>query len=190
MVEINVVYTKTGDDGTTGLADGSRIPKDSALIEAIGTVDELNSQIGLAISTLGRQDGFTPMQSQLKRIQNELFNLGSELALQIADGTDRCPCIQDENITTLETSLDQYNATLPALTTFVLPGGSDLAARLHVCRTVCRRAERRLITSAQHTPCRKQPIQYLNRLSDWLFVAARWTQAQLQLAESLWTPPK
>ena len=190
MIEINVVYTKTGDDGTTALADGERYSKADLAIEAIGTIDELNAQIGMTIATLSRAPGLTKTQHQLTRIQSELFNLGSELALQATEANPGCPCIVDNDIKTLESSIDEHNQDLPALNNFILPGGSDIAARLHICRTVCRRAERRLVGLAQETTVRPQAIQYLNRLSDWLFVMARWTQQQLKLTEKFWNPPQ
>ena len=189
MVEINIVYTKTGDDGTTALADGKRLSKDDAHVEALGTIDELNSQIGLTITMLAKQNGFSKLQHQLGRVQNELFNLGSELALQLETDPTDAPCITTNNIKSLELSLDEYNQDLPALTSFVLPGGHEAACHLHNSRTLCRRAERRLVTVNKYSTLRPQAIEYLNRLSDWLFVTARWVQKQCHLAEVLWTPP-
>lgn len=157
------IYTRTGDDGTTGLADGSRIAKDHARVEAMGDIDELNSAIGLLLTeTLPDR-----VRERLTSIQHRLFDLGGELAIpgHISLG--------DHHVTQLEQWLDQENDTLPALKEFILPGGSRAAAICHLARTVCRRAERRLVTLAQIETVSIPGRHYLNRLSDLLFVLCR-----------------
>lgn len=162
------VYTKTGDKGTTGLSGGARVDKDALRIHAIGEVDELNAALGICRS-LAQDSVF---EFRIAAIQNSLFDLGAELS---------CPAggrIQHERLAmadaeTLETSIDQMTEELPALRHFVLPGGSPLAANLHLARCVCRRAERSLVALAKVEGLREVAIVYLNRLSDWLFVAAR-----------------
>jgi cob(I)alamin adenosyltransferase len=157
------IYTRRGDDGSTGLADGRRLPKDHLRIEAIGAVDELNSLIGLLrVQTLDR-----PADQLLESVQHRLFDLGGELAIP---GTE---CVNDAHTSQLEKELDRFNADLPPLEEFVLPGGNEATARCHVARTVCRRAERELLRLSRHEPLNSASIKYLNRLSDLLFVLAR-----------------
>lgn len=166
------IYTKTGDDGTTGLFRGARVPKDHPRIAAYGTIDELNSFIGLARS----EDLPLPIDSLLGRVQNELFDLGAELATPRAE-EQGMTLMTEEGIARLETAIDEHQAKLPPLKQFILPGGSKATALLHVCRTVCRRAEREVVTLQQHIdePIREHVLVYLNRLSDLLFVLARRT---------------
>lgn len=160
---LSKIYTRTGDGGETGLGDGSRVLKDSLRVEAYGTVDELNSVVGLVLAA--------PIASELSRcltrVQHELFDLGGELCIP---GTTLIP---EAFVTALEQDLDRFNQDLPALKDFILPGGSEAAARCHLARTVCRRAERRLITLAAAEAVNAESIRYLNRLSDLLFVMAR-----------------
>jgi cob(I)alamin adenosyltransferase len=184
---INRVYTRTGDAGETGLAGGQRVAKDSARIEAYGTVDELNSFVGVARAT-AQEAGLNEFCGILLRVQHELFNLGSILATLPEDVHPRQARITDQEIARLETEMDQMNEGLPALRSFVLPGGSRLNAELHVCRTVCRRAERRLITLARVETVPPEAVKYLNRLSDALFVWSRWSSAQAGGTETLWEP--
>ncbi|HEY2585151.1 MAG TPA: cob(I)yrinic acid a,c-diamide adenosyltransferase [Tepidisphaeraceae bacterium] len=163
------IYTKTGDDGTTGLIGGSRVPKSDPRIDCYGTVDELNAVIGLAAAAAGSQ-----LLKQLRQIQAELFVIGSHLATP--DGSRQAaslPPLSDENIRRLEAEIDASESALAPLRNFILPGGSELAARLHVARTVCRRAERVVVGFASGHPLGGRIIEYLNRLSDWLFVQAR-----------------
>jgi cob(I)alamin adenosyltransferase len=157
------IYTKTGDDGTTGLGDGTRVAKDSARVAAYGTVDEANSAIGvlLAAALPGR------IRDQLIAIQHQLFDLGGELCIP------GHAAIDDADVERLEQWLDTHNAGLPALKDFILPGGGEAAARCHLARTIVRRAERETVTLARHDAVRPQAIRYLNRLSDLLFVLAR-----------------
>ncbi|MBN1588063.1 MAG: cob(I)yrinic acid a,c-diamide adenosyltransferase [Pirellulales bacterium] len=169
------IYTRTGDQGETGLADGRRVAKDAARMETCGTLDELNSLVGVARAE--RPSG--PVDDVLRRIQQELFVLGTEVA-----GVDverrKVDCLSDEHIQRLEADIDRFDAKLPRLETFILPGGSPTAAALHLARTVCRRAERRLVSQIRQESEAVQPtaLAYLNRLSDLLFVLARTANAQ------------
>ena len=176
------IYTKTGDAGQTGLFGGPRVAKDHARIEAFGTVDELNSQIGL-VRTLPDAARFDPL---LRRVQSELFDLGAQLAT---------PGAVDERITTshvewIEREIDRHEATIEPLTCFILPTGTPLAATLHVARTVCRRAERRVVTLAGRleTTIPANAIEYLNRLGDLLFVLARAANRGAGVADDPWHP--
>lgn len=158
------IYTKTGDSGTTGLVGGTRVSKSDRRIAAIGDVDELNALIGVA-----RSHG-SEMDVALERVQNWLFDLGAELATP-ADGKFKNEIISDEHAHWLESSIDEMNEDLSPLKNFILPGGTPIAAALHHSRTVCRRAERSVIAFGEARP---ELIRFLNRLSDWLFVAARF----------------
>ena len=188
MVELNIIYTKTGDDGTTSLANSERINKSAPRIEALGTVDELNAAISVAICCLQQASGFPDLNKQLLRIQNELFNLGAELAMLATEEQPESPSITNENISQLEKEIDLRNHALKPLTSFILPGGSPAAAQLHVCRTIARRAERRLVHLAEQETIRNASKHYLNRLSDWLFVMARWVLQEQQQPEVYWQP--
>lgn len=187
MVKLNKIYTRTGDDGSTGLVDGSRLPKDSARVSAYGDVDETNSVIGLVrlhLTHIG-------LDMVLARIQNELFDLGADLATPLpakgdADSEYALRIIASQ-VTQLETDLDNLNADMSALTSFILPGGSAPAAYLHQARTVSRRAERMMVTLASDTAVNPQALAYINRLSDFLFVAARWCNEQ-GADDVLWEP--
>lgn len=187
MVKLNKIYTRTGDEGSTGLVDGSRLPKDSARVSAYGDVDETNSVIGLVrlhLTHIG-------LDKVLARIQNELFDLGADLATPLpakgdADSEYALRIIASQ-VTQLETDLDNLNADMSALTSFILPGGSAPAAYLHQARTVSRRAERMMVTLASDTAVNPQALAYINRLSDFLFVAARWCNEQ-GADDVLWEP--
>tara|TARA_A100001391_G_scaffold101953_1_gene67748 strand:- start:6788 stop:7354 length:567 start_codon:yes stop_codon:yes gene_type:complete len=170
MVRLNRIYTRTGDDGTTGLVDGSRLPKYHARLEAVGAVDEANSAIGLAICAL---DG--NVAEHLRRIQNDLFDLGADLATPGDDFTPSEVTLRMVATQTawLEQRIDAENAALAPLTSFVLPGGSEASARLHLARTAARRAERAMAALAEEAPVNPQALAYINRLSDYLFVLAR-----------------
>ena len=191
-VAINRVYTRTGDKGETGLAGGQRVAKDSLRIEAYGTVDELNATIGVARATaeeaIASHTKLGELDIILKRVQHELFNVGSILATLPEDVHPRQARVTQAEITRLETEIDRMNAGLPALRSFVLPGGCRLNAELHVCRTVCRRAERVCVTLAREERVDAETIQYLNRLSDALFVWSRWASYTLGVPEILWEP--
>ena len=183
------IYTKTGDQGETGLVGGQRVPKDAQRIEVFGTVDELNSFVGLARIS-ARESGLNELESIFERVQHELFNLGSVLATLPQDLHPKQPRITKETIDQLEREIDHYNASLPSLRSFVLPGGSRICAELHVCRTVCRRAERTLVTMSHAEEIPIEAMLYLNRLSDAMFVWSRWVNQALRVEESLWQPNK
>lgn len=173
---LSKIYTRTGDSGTTGLGDGSRVDKDSLRVEAYGTVDEVNSQIGLVIA-FGIDE---LIANQLLDIQHDLFDLGSELCVPGYSAID------DANIVSLEKILDSHNADLPALKEFILPGGNLPAAACHVARTVCRRCERIVVSLAREEAINPPVIKYLNRLSDLLFVLCRVLARQDGQTEILW----
>ena len=160
---LSKIYTRTGDDGTTGLGDGSRVAKDDPRVDAYGTVDEANSAIGLVLAT----DVPEGIEALLTSVQHQLFDLGGELCIP------GHAAIRDADIDALERALDGYNADLPALKEFILPGGGEAAARCHLARTIVRRAERATVALARTETVRAEPIRYLNRLSDLLFVLAR-----------------
>jgi cob(I)alamin adenosyltransferase len=174
------IYTRTGDAGTTGLADGSRVPKDQARIEAIGAVDELNSALGVLLA----EDIPAAMRNRLAPIQHDLFDLGGELSVP------GHTLVDEGHIARLEEELDALNADLPALKDFVLPGGCRGAAAAHLARTVCRRAERRLVTLDRAEPVAPALLQYLNRLSDLLFVVARVLNREAGAPDILWEQGK
>jgi cob(I)alamin adenosyltransferase len=173
------IYTRTGDDGSTGLGSGERVAKDSARVEAYGTVDELNSAIGVVIATPGVPDD---VRACLARIQHQLFDLGGELSVPGRTVVD------DAMVTGLETALDGFNSALPPLRDFILPGGSPAAASCHVARAVCRRAERRAWALARTEPVNPASLRFLNRLSDLLFVQARVMARRDGGSEILWMP--
>lgn len=174
---LSKIYTRTGDDGSTGLADGSRVAKSALRIEALGTVDEVNSHLGMLIELLPADDELTPL---LKRIQHHLFDLGGEFAIPGSQ------MITDTHIEWLEQSLDGYNNSLPPLKNFILPGGSQPAAQCHLARAVCRRAERVVVALAAEETINPGARQYLNRLSDVLFVIARVLARRQGAQEVLW----
>ncbi|MCB9729093.1 MAG: cob(I)yrinic acid a,c-diamide adenosyltransferase [Deltaproteobacteria bacterium] len=192
MVRLTKIYTRTGDGGDTRLVGGQQVPKDSLRIEAYGTVDELNTVLGLVRAalaeretTLGAEDR-EPLLRWIHGVQQCLFNLGSDLATLVEDRWEGQPLIQPEDITALEETIDRWNASLEPLKSFVLPGGSLAVAHLHQARTVCRRAERRVLTLAHAEPVGELVVPYLNRLSDALFVASRWVALRAGEAEVLW----
>lgn len=171
MVKLNKIYTRTGDDGTTGLVDGSRLPKNAPRMQAVGDVDEANSAIGLAIASMGP----CPEAEWLTTIQNDLFDLGADLATPITDGPDAPWALRiiESQVARLERQIDQMNADLAPLDSFILPGGSPAAAAVHLARAVARRAERSATAAAREVALNRQALAYLNRLSDLLFVLAR-----------------
>jgi cob(I)alamin adenosyltransferase len=185
MPRLTRIYTKTGDEGLTGLGGGQRVPKDSIRVVTYGTVDELNSQIGVALST-GLCDR---LAAELPAIQNELFDLGSDLATP-ADSQARhpVPTVEVRHIEKLERLIDELNDVVGPLANFLLPGGSPGAAQLHVARTVCRRAERAATTLARDETLGPTVLPYLNRLSDALFVMARYENHERGVSEPLWRP--
>lgn len=193
MVKLNRIYTKTGDTGTTGLGDGSRVRKDHARVEAYGTVDEANASMGLAYSIATRQAGAiaTGIASLIATIQNDLFDVGADLCCPIENtptGHKRLRVIPSQT-ERLEHEIDSYNDRLQPLNSFVLPGGSELASALHMARTIVRRAERLTVTLHESDPNATNPetIRYLNRLSDLLFVLARVANDDGR-KDTLWVP--
>ncbi len=191
-VALNRIYTRTGDGGETHLAGGQRIAKDDLRIDCYGTVDELNAFIGAARVIAGEQTGhteqFRAFAAILKRVQHELFNLGSILATLPEDVHPKQPRITEAEIKQLETEIDKANEQLQPLRSFVLPGGSGLEAQLHICRTVCRRAERLAVRLAREQDVPGEAVRYLNRLSDALFVWSRWVNHISGHEETLWEP--
>ena len=185
---LNRIYTKTGDQGDTFLASGEMVRKDSPRLECYGTVDELNSFVGMAVVTAGENEALRELQVILVRVQHELFNLGSILATTPEKAHPKQPRVADADIAQLEAEIDRMNEGLPALRSFILPGGSRINAELHVCRTVCRRAERLLVTAAREVEVDLVNVRYLNRLSDAFFVWSRWANIALGVGEVLWSP--
>ncbi len=182
MVKLNKIYTRTGDDGTTGLVDGSRVPKHDALMAAIGDVDEANSLIGVAALHASGT-----MLTALRTIQNDLFDLGADLATPDADLGWEPLRIVPRQVERLEIEIDAMNENIPPLTSFILPGGDPLAAALQVARATARRAERSAALAASMRPLSTPALHYLNRLSDWLFVAARAANGN-GADDILWVP--
>jgi cob(I)alamin adenosyltransferase len=181
-VNLTRIYTRLGDGGETHLGDMSRVPKTDVRIEAYGTVDELNAQLGVALALGGLPDGYT---AWLRRIQNDLFDVGADISVPQDDDRERLR-VAPEQTAWLESACDEVNDALPKLRSFVLPGGTRAAAQLHVCRTVCRRAERRTIAcgDAVNPEC----VRYLNRLSDLLFILSRGANLAEGGSEPLWEP--
>lgn len=188
MVRINRVYTRSGDKGETGLVGGQRVAKDDLRIECYGTVDELNSVVGMVRAELEDHHALVELDMTLQGVQHRLFDLGSLLATLPADITNSMPRVTHEHIQHLEHLMDAANEDLPPLTSFVLPGGSRLNALLHLARTVCRRAERLVVRLHRDGGCGVEEMQYLNRLSDAFFVWARYSAAALGHREVLWEP--
>jgi cob(I)alamin adenosyltransferase len=190
MVRINRVYTRSGDDGTTALIGGQRVGKDSLRIECYGTVDELNAAIGLVRTALEESKAGPKLLPIMARVQNELFNLGSELATPDAERRARQPAVAQRHIDALEAEIDELNESLPPLKSFILPGGGWPSSYCHLARTMCRRAERLTVSLARAESVGEHAVKYLNRLSDALFVFGRWAAAQDGIAEPLWEPQK
>jgi len=187
-MRIDKVYTKGGDAGQTSLIGGDRVPKHEPRIECYGTVDELNAVLGLVRTALGESAAGAHLLPIIARIQNELFNLGAELATPDPEFRKQLPCVQRANIDQLEADIDALNDSLPPLRSFVLPGGGWASSYFHLARTVCRRAERVVVqVSAQHD-LGPLALPYLNRLSDALFVFGRWCVMKDGQPEPLWTP--
>ena len=185
MVKLNKIYTRTGDDGTTSLVGGGRVSKHARRPSAFGEVDELNSVLGLARLHCKNGADMAGMDAQLARIQNDLFDLGADLAT--AEETAPALQITTDQVTRLEQEIDAVNANLQPLTSFILPGGTELAAWLHLGRTVARRAERQMTELAVEEPVNEAAMQYINRVSDLLFVLARHANGDGQ-SDVLWVP--
>ena len=189
---INRVYTKKGDRGETRLVGGQKVRKSHPRIESYGTLDELNSVLGMARQTIAEQhtedERFGELSAELLRVQHELFNLGSVLATKPEDVVEQMPRVTDVDVTALEQSIDRHNEELPPLRSFVLPGGTRLNADLHLARTVCRRAERHMVAMSEVEYVDAASMAYINRLSDALFVWSRWASHAAQSDEVLWEP--
>lgn len=177
------IYTRTGDDGTTSLFSGGRVPKYHLRVESYGTIDELNSELGVARA----HQPSTQTDTFLAQIQHQLFNLGADLATPLDAPTSHIVRMDAKTVVWLEQSVDRLTAELPPLNYFILPGGSLPAAQLHVARTVCRRAERIVTELSQHEPIGEHALPYLNRLSDFLFTLARWENLQAGISEERWS---
>lgn len=182
-VRLTRIYTRAGDRGETSLGDGSRVPKLDCRIGAFGTVDEVNAALGVVLTT---PDLPEPLRQPLERIQNDLFDVGADLCVPYGV-TDRLR-IESSHVERIEQLCDEFNADLPALKSFVLPGGTEAAARLHVARTTCRRAERDALAANAEHEINPLVLAYLNRLSDFLFIAARTANAATGRDEPLWRP--
>jgi len=185
-IALNRIYTKTGDTGQTRLVGGQRVSKDGLRIECYGTVDELNAFVGMAC--VSAAESVAPLAPILQRVQHELFNLGSILATLPENVHPKQPRVTPVEVRQLELEIDDMNAVLPALRSFVLPGGSRISTELHACRTICRRAERLAVRLAREEEVPAEAIQYLNRLSDALFVWSRWANHFLNVPDVLWEP--
>lgn len=184
MIKLNKIYTKTGDGGDTALGDGERVLKDSLRVSAYGNVDELNASIG--IITLYAN---TELKRKLKNIQNDLFDIGADLCVPISEKNKDRLRLSTNQIETLELEIDEMNSILEPLNSFVLPGGCRSATFLHMARTICRRAERSVVSLRSKEKINDNTLVYLNRLSDWLFVASR-VENQENSSEVLWAPGK
>ena len=184
MIKLNKIYTKTGDGGDTSLGDGERVLKDSLRVSAYGNVDELNASIG--IITLYAN---TELKRKLKNIQNDLFDIGADLCVPISEKNKDRLRLSTNQIETLELEIDEMNSILEPLNSFVLPGGCRSATFLHMARTICRRAERSVVSLRSREKINDNTLIYLNRLSDWLFVASR-VENQENSSEVLWAPGK
>ena len=188
MVRINKVYTKSGDKGKTQLIGGDKVSKDNPRIDCYGTIDELNATLGMFVSALDGTSAKEALVPKLLRIQNELFNVGTQLATPDLERRSSMPDIRVAHITALEEEMDLLNESLPDLRSFVLPGGSQASACAHLARTVCRRAERQVVSLAASEYIADRHLMYLNRLSDALFVFGRYALCADGLPEHLWKP--
>jgi cob(I)alamin adenosyltransferase len=189
MVKLNKIYTRTGDDGTTGLVDGSRRSKADARMQAIGDVDEANSALGMAISALDRSNGDAALVVGLRRIQNDLFDLGADIATpgeDFAPGEMSLRIVQPQ-VDWLEGAIDAANDQLDPLTSFILPGGSEAASAMHLARAIARRAERSMVAATEAERLNPLALTYMNRLSDYLFVLSRLINKG-QGGDILWVP--
>jgi len=183
MPRLTKIYTRTGDDGETGLGSGARVRKDHPRVEAYGAVDEVNAALGVALATSPHAD----LAAALRAIQNELFHAGADLCIpEDAKAAGVGPRIEPRHTRGLETLIDRLNAELPPLENFVLPGGTPAAAQLHLARTICRRAEREVLRLAAAEAINPEIVRYLNRLSDALFVMSRYDNRAAGVAEPVW----
>lgn len=185
-MRITKVYTKGGDDGTTALIGGTRVKKDHPRVNAYGVIDELNSIVGLLNQSLCQQTA--PLRDIFVKVQHQLFDLGARLAADEASTREKMPLIEEQELRELESHIDTFNEALPALSSFVLPGGGQTSAWCHLARTVCRRAERAVVALAETDDVEAISVRYLNRLSDAFFVFGRWASVQTNHPEELWQP--
>jgi len=190
MIRIDKVYTRQGDTGTSALIGGERVGKDSPRLECYGTVDELNATLGLVAVALEQSEAESRLRPVIVRIQNELFNLGTQLATPEADRRKRSPAVEQRHVDAMEADIDALNQDLAPLTSFVLPGGGSVSAHCHLARTVCRRAERLVVGLAQSEDVDDILVAYLNRLSDAMFVFGRWAAFKDGQNELLWEPER
>ena len=184
LIKLNKIYTKTGDGGDTALGDGKRVLKDSLRVSAYGNIDELNASIGV-VKVYATPD----LKRKLNNIQNDLFDLGADLCVPISDKTNDRLRVSAGQIETLEAEIDEMNKILEPRNSFILPGGCESATFLHMARTICRRAERSVVSLRSKEEINENTLVYLNRLSDWLFVASR-VENQENSSEVLWSPGK
>lgn len=193
MVRLSKIYTRTGDKGSTRLVGGQKVAKDTRRIAAYGTIDELNATLGLVRVAMRASDADPAVKEDvegfLRRVQNALFDVGSDLATYLEDRWAGQPLVEMQDVEELERRMDAWNDSLEPLDSFVLPGGNEVAARLHLARTVCRRAEREIVTLAREEPIGDPVIPYVNRLSDALFVLSRWVTHRMGAEEFLWEKP-
>ncbi len=196
-IRINRVYTRGGDQGVTSLIGGSRVPKDSLRIESYGTVDELNAVLGLVhaallerIRTGVARPALDNAARVVERIQNDLFVMGADLATPPGNRPPQQLCIETRHVETLENWINEMNASLPELTSFILPGGGKEGASFHLARTVCRRTERIVLALSREEEVAPSVLTYLNRLSDLLFVLGRWVVKEVGEQETLWDPTR
>tara|TARA_Y100001970_G_C13753102_1_gene611972 strand:+ start:34 stop:618 length:585 start_codon:yes stop_codon:yes gene_type:complete len=188
-IQINKVYTRKGDSGKTQLIDKGNISKSNIRVDCYGEVDELNSNLGFCIALMKKQEiDFSIELNILKDIQNDLFNLGTILAISDDSKLEQFPRIDNKSIESLENKIDYYNKDLDDLKSFVLPSGSLVGAYFHICRTVCRRVERKCVFLSEKIEIDMNVLKYLNRLSDLLFVMSRWMNKKQDFSEDLWTP--
>ena len=189
-IRINKVYTRKGDSGKTDLIDQRKVPKSDIRIDCYGEIDELNSSLGFCIALIQDCSNFKNKEIPLKlrKIQNDLFNLGTVLAISDESLLDQFPKINKKDIDYLENEIDFYNKDLNELKSFILPSGSLIGSYLHLCRTICRRAERRCVSLSEVFNVDLNVLKYLNRLSDLFFVLSRWINNEMGYSEDLWTP--
>lgn len=190
MVKLNKIYTKNGDKGYTQLVGGASVPKSSQRVAAYGDIDEFNSALGVVIALLNEKSEFQKTATELVKIQNDLFDIGAILATDSAQAWPGMPEITEDHVKELEVKIDFYNKDLPELNSFVLPGGAQLNAFFHLARCICRRAERNICVLNSSDPVSPRILEYINRLSDLLFVLARWTSSVTSQPEVLWVPGK
>ena len=190
-IRIDKVYTKKGDTGKTRLIDRKNVSKSDIRVDCYGEVDELNSNLGFCIALINETSKLKTKSDlciKIKKIQNDLFNLGTILALSDMSKIEKFPRINENDILLLEKEIDYYNKNLETLDSFILPSGGLIGAYFHICRTVCRRVERKCVSLSEHSKIDINVLKYLNRLSDLLFVLSRWVNKEMGYSEDLWMP--